>query len=199
MEYVLQVPYHTLRCTPVSGTRLARPPTIPCVAHLGPPGPACLQYRTPCPSWCPSPLPYRTPCPSWCPSPLPYLTVSFMVAFAPTTPCFAHLRPLLANWRVQARRLCPPIFPNSLPHFRLFEVVSLHRCVHPYKHRKILDMLLKLMKSCGMLWCRPLSINGKGTVFRAIMFIHNFAMGCFAAYVLKGMVKKHLLFRRLRL
>ena len=45
-------------------------------------------------------------------------------------------------------RLCPTIFPIFLPHFRLYEVVSLHMCVLPYKYRKILEMLLKLMKLC---------------------------------------------------
>ena len=46
------------------------------------------------------------------------------------------------------RRLWPQIFPIFLPHFRLYEVVSLHACVLPYKCRKILEMLLKLMKLC---------------------------------------------------
>ena len=30
--------------------------------------------------------------------------------------------------------LCPPLFPMFLPHFRLYEVVSLHMCVLPYKY-----------------------------------------------------------------
>ena len=47
-----------------------------------------------------------------------------------------------------ARRLCPRIFPNCLPHFRLYEVVSLHTCVLPYKCRKCLEMLLTLIKLC---------------------------------------------------
>ena len=34
----------------------------------------------------------------------------------------------------------------SLPHFCLYEVVSLHTCVLPYTYRKTLEMLLKLMK-----------------------------------------------------
>ena len=43
-------------------------------------------------------------------------------------------------------RLCPTIVPTSLPHFRLYEVVLLHMCLLPYKYRKILEMLFKLMK-----------------------------------------------------
>ena len=43
---------------------------------------------------------------------------------------------------------CPPIFLLFLPHFRLYEVVSLHRCVLPYKYREILGMLRKLLKVC---------------------------------------------------
>ena len=48
------------------------------------------------------------------------------------------------------RPLCAPIFPIFLPRFRLYEVVSLHRCVLPYKCRKILEMLLELMKLCDI-------------------------------------------------
>ena len=44
-----------------------------------------------------------------------------------------------------------PIFPIFLPHFRLYEVVSLHMCVLPYRCRKILEMLLKLMKLCDIM------------------------------------------------
>ena len=40
------------------------------------------------------------------------------------------------------------LFPFFLPHFRLHEVASLHMCVLPFKYRKILEMLLKLMTSC---------------------------------------------------
>ena len=49
-----------------------------------------------------------------------------------------------------ARRVCPPIFPICVPHFRLYEVVSLHMCVFSYKYRNILEMLLKLMKLCEL-------------------------------------------------
>ena len=35
--------------------------------------------------------------------------------------------------------------PIFLPHFRLYEVVSLHMSILPYKYRKILNFLLKLM------------------------------------------------------
>ena len=49
-----------------------------------------------------------------------------------------------APWQV--RRLSPPISPIFLTYFRLYEVVSLHTCVLPYKYRKILEMLLKFMK-----------------------------------------------------
>ena len=37
-------------------------------------------------------------------------------------------------------------YSPSLPHFRLYEVVSRHMCVPPYKYRKISEMLLKLME-----------------------------------------------------
>ena len=39
------------------------------------------------------------------------------------------------------------MFPIFLPHFRLYGVVSLHMRVLPYKYRKILEMLFKLMTS----------------------------------------------------
>ena len=45
----------------------------------------------------------------------------------------------------------PIVLPHFLPHFRLYEVVSLLMCVLPYKHRErleILEFLLKLMKLC---------------------------------------------------
>ena len=42
--------------------------------------------------------------------------------------------------------------PIFLPHFRLYEVVSLHVCVLPYKYRKILERLLKLMKLCNIIY-----------------------------------------------
>ena len=51
-------------------------------------------------------------------------------------------------------RLCPPICPISLPHFRLYEVVLLHVCVLPYKYRTILEMLPKLMKWCEIMGSR---------------------------------------------
>ena len=41
----------------------------------------------------------------------------------------------------------PPSSPHVsvfLPRFRLYEVVSLHMCILPYKHRKISEILLKL-------------------------------------------------------
>ena len=44
-------------------------------------------------------------------------------------------------WFVQAR---------ALPHFCLYEVVSLHMCVLPCKYRKRLEMLLKLMELCEL-------------------------------------------------
>ena len=34
------------------------------------------------------------------------------------------------------RRVCPRIFPILLPHFRLYEVASLHMCVLPYTYVK---------------------------------------------------------------
>ena len=46
-------------------------------------------------------------------------------------------------------------YPISLPRFRLYEVVSLHMCVLPYKYRKILEMLLQLMKLCEIMGSRP--------------------------------------------
>ena len=49
-------------------------------------------------------------------------------------------------------RLCP-IFLLFLPHFRLYGVVSLHRCVLPYKYRRILEMLPKL-RGCNSLRTR---------------------------------------------
>ena len=44
------------------------------------------------------------------------------------------------------RRRCLPRFSIVLPHFRLYEVVSLHMCVPPYKYRIILEMLLNFLK-----------------------------------------------------
>ena len=41
--------------------------------------------------------------------------------------------------------LGPPKFPNFLPHFRLYQVVSLHMCLLPHKYRKILKMLPELI------------------------------------------------------
>ena len=37
-------------------------------------------------------------------------------------------------------------FPLFLTTFPFYEVVSLHRCVIPYKYRKLLEMLVKLRK-----------------------------------------------------
>ena len=42
----------------------------------------------------------------------------------------------------------PALFPICLPHVRLYEVVSSHIGVLPYKYRKIMEMFLKLMKLC---------------------------------------------------
>ena len=42
------------------------------------------------------------------------------------------------------------IFPISLPHLRLYEVVLRHVCVLPYKYRKILGISLELMKLSAM-------------------------------------------------
>ena len=39
-------------------------------------------------------------------------------------------------------------FPICFPHVSLYEAGSLHMCVLPYKIRKILDTLLKLIKLC---------------------------------------------------
>ena len=38
------------------------------------------------------------------------------------------------------------VYAIFVPHFRLHEVVALYMCVPPYKFRKILEMLFKLMK-----------------------------------------------------
>ena len=65
-----------------------------------------------------------------------------------TAAVFFYLNTMM-DWHqfnLHVRRLCPLIFPTSLPHFRLYEVVALHMCVLPYKYRKILEMLLTLMK-----------------------------------------------------
>ena len=54
-------------------------------------------------------------------------------------------------WRMRARRLRPPpLFHISLPHFRLYEVVSLHMRVLPYKYRTMVYMLLTLMRLCQL-------------------------------------------------
>ena len=37
-------------------------------------------------------------------------------------------------------------------HFRLYEVVSLHRCVFPYAYRKILKQVFKLTELCGIFY-----------------------------------------------
>ena len=59
-----------------------------------------------------------------------------------------------------------PDISNFLPHFRLYEVVSLHMSILPYKYRKILEMLPKLMKRLARDWesfstfsARPHSID----------------------------------------
>ena len=62
--------------------------------------------------------------------------------------------------RCEVPSLCQPIHLLFLPHFRLYEVVSLHRCVLPYKYRKILEMFLTLMKLCELIWRRS-DINPK--------------------------------------
>ena len=54
----------------------------------------------------------------------------------------------------EVRRRCPPTFPMFLQYFRLYEVVSLHRCFLPYKYRKLLETLPKLMKLCEMMGSR---------------------------------------------
>ena len=51
-------------------------------------------------------------------------------------------------------RPCPPIFPIPLPHFRLYEVASLHRCVLRCECRKILEMLPKFTKLCETMGSR---------------------------------------------
>ena len=56
----------------------------------------------------------------------------------------------------------PPIFPTFLlvPHFRLYEVVSLHVSVLPYKNRKKLEMVFELMKLCNTTGSRYPSADG---------------------------------------
>ena len=49
-----------------------------------------------------------------------------------------------------------------LPHFPLYEVAPLHMCVLPYKHRTILEMLLRLICLWETMGSRP----GPGTVLR---------------------------------
>ena len=56
--------------------------------------------------------------------------------------------PHRAHARRHRTKPSSPIFPIFLPHCRLYEVVSLRMCVIPYKYRKIVEMLLKLMKVC---------------------------------------------------
>ena len=46
------------------------------------------------------------------------------------------------------------MFPIFLPHFRLYELASLHMCVLPFKYRKILGMLPELIKLCELLGSR---------------------------------------------
>ena len=61
---------------------------------------------------------------------------------------------MLENVVWNVRRFCPPIspiFPIVLPHFRLYEVVSLHMCFLPFKYRKILEMVLELMELCELM------------------------------------------------
>ena len=41
------------------------------------------------------------------------------------------------------------IMSPSNPHILLYEVVSVIRLVFPYKYRKILEMVVKLMNLCG--------------------------------------------------
>ena len=62
------------------------------------------------------------------------------------------------------------ISPIFLPHFRLYEVASLNMCVLPFKYRKILEMLLKLLEvsyanECGMNEC------GAGSAFIRITYL----------------------------
>ena len=57
---------------------------------------------------------------------------------------------------VVVRPFWSPIFCRLNPACSLYFVFSVSRCVHPYKCRSILEMLLKLMKSC--------EITGAGTL-----------------------------------
>ena len=58
-----------------------------------------------------------------------------------------------------------PDISYFLPHFRVYEVVSLHMCVLPYKYRKTLEMLPELMRVCAITGsryenvCTELAVN----------------------------------------
>ena len=60
--------------------------------------------------------------------------------------------------------------PIFVPHFRLYEVVSLHVCVLPYKYFKILEMFpYKLMKPCDGMAGRLACVCEPSTTFPIIM------------------------------
>ena len=55
------------------------------------------------------------------------------------------------------RRLWPSIVRHLNPHVLFDGVVSVPRCVPPYKYRTILEMLFKLIKFCELMGSRPLT------------------------------------------
>ena len=64
-------------------------------------------------------------------------------------------------WAPTYSAFVPPIFRIFLSHFRLYEVVSLHRCVLPYIYRTILEMLLKLIELCETMGSRSREYVGR--------------------------------------
>ena len=55
-----------------------------------------------------------------------------------------------------------------LQHYLVYEAVSLHMCVLPYKCRKILEMLLQPMKLCDIMGGQDVSWMQKASVVKTL-------------------------------
>ena len=67
------------------------------------------------------------------------------------TPCTGPLSLMLFLFIIIITATLSLVFPVFLPHFGLYGAALLHRCVLPYRYRTILEMTLKLMKSCELM------------------------------------------------
>ena len=91
------------------------------------------------------------PCPAIVQSSKERMTL--VVLLVPALPCYHTIpcgrrRGFTRDHASDSTAPLPPISRRSEPHFLFYTVVSLIRWVIPYKYRKILEMLLKLMKIC---------------------------------------------------